>query len=68
MVGARLSFPFEFLLLTPFFPSINSLLLKYQDMQCVANCDNPDPREHVAFKQPVWQTLQMFAGEVSDSE
>lgn len=41
----------------------NSLLNKYQDMQCVANCDSPDPREHQEFSQPVWQTLQMFLGE-----
>lgn len=31
-----------------------------QDMQCVENCDDPDPRNHVLYEQPVWQTLQMF--------
>ena len=31
-----------------------------QDMQCVENCDDPDPRRHVLYEQPVWQTLQMF--------
>lgn len=41
----------------------NSLLNKYQDMQCVENCDHIDPRKHVEFSQPVWQTLQMFLGE-----
>ncbi|GAC73912.1 predicted integral membrane protein [Moesziomyces antarcticus T-34] len=41
----------------------NSLLNKYQDMQCVANCDSPDPRKRQEFSQPVWQTLQMFLGE-----
>ena len=41
----------------------NSLLTKYQDMQCVANCDSPDPRRRQEFSQPVWQTLQMFLGE-----
>ncbi|GAC99413.1 hypothetical protein PHSY_007014 [Pseudozyma hubeiensis SY62] len=41
----------------------NSLLNKYQDMQCVANCDSPDPKQHQEFSQPVWQTLQMFLGE-----
>ncbi|PWY97202.1 hypothetical protein BCV70DRAFT_203090 [Testicularia cyperi] len=41
----------------------NSLLNKYQDMQCVENCDSPDPRKRLEFSQPVWQTLQMFLGE-----
>lgn len=41
----------------------NSLLNKYQDMQCVANCHAKDPKKHVEFSQPVWQTLQMFLGE-----
>lgn len=29
-------------------------------MQCVENCNDPDPRNHVLYEQPVWQTLQMF--------
>ena len=29
-------------------------------MQCVENCDDPNPRHHVLYEQPVWQTLQMF--------
>ncbi len=29
-------------------------------MQCVENCDDPNPRNHVLYEQPVWQTLQMF--------
>ncbi|SNX84057.1 related to nucleotide-sugar transporter [Melanopsichium pennsylvanicum] len=41
----------------------NSLLNKYQDMQCVANCDSSDPKMRQEFSQPVWQTLQMFLGE-----
>lgn len=32
-------------------------------MQCVENCDSPDPADHVEFSQPVWQTAQMFLGE-----
>lgn len=40
-----------------------SLLCKYQDMQCVENCNDPDPLNHVHYEQPVWQTLVMFAGE-----
>lgn len=40
-----------------------SLLIKYQDMQCVENCDDPEPHNHVAYEQPVWQTLIMFVGE-----
>ncbi|KAH8993267.1 hypothetical protein EDB86DRAFT_3235009 [Lactarius hatsudake] len=42
----------------------NSLWSKYQDMQCVENCDDPDSRRHVLYEQPVWQTLQMFLGEM----
>ncbi|KAK0902966.1 hypothetical protein LTR02_007836 [Friedmanniomyces endolithicus] len=38
----------------------NTLLTKYQDMQCVANCNTPRPK---VFEQPVIQTLQMFVGE-----
>ncbi|GJE86894.1 DMT family transporter [Phanerochaete sordida] len=44
--------------------SSNSLWSKWQDMQCVENCDDPNPRNHVLYEQPVWQTLQMFLGEM----
>lgn len=33
-------------------------------MQCVENCNDPDPTHHVLYEQPVWQTLQMFLGEM----
>ncbi|KAG2020860.1 integral membrane protein, variant 4 [Coprinopsis cinerea AmutBmut pab1-1] len=33
-------------------------------MQCVENCSDPDPSKHVLYEQPVWQTLQMFLGEM----
>ncbi|KAG8892777.1 hypothetical protein FRC01_013959, partial [Tulasnella sp. 417] len=34
-------------------------------MQCVENCGPlDDPTTRVYFEQPVWQTLQMFVGEV----
>jgi hypothetical protein len=33
-----------------------------QDMQCVENCD--DPKRQILYEQPVWQTLQMFLGEM----
>ena len=36
------------------------MLQSVQDMQCVENCDDPDPKRHVLYEQPVWQTLQMF--------
>ncbi|SPQ22542.1 6487edd8-0ce3-477f-b830-a7bc5134543d [Thermothielavioides terrestris] len=42
----------------------NTLLTKYQDNQCVRDCDNPDPAKRHHFEQPVIQTLQMFVGEV----
>ncbi len=63
---------FPRVLVIPFGPSTRheqSLILFYkriltfcsaQDMQCVENCDDPDPRRHVLYEQPVWQTLQMF--------
>lgn len=44
-----------------FFHSEPILMLQFvQDMQCVENCDDPDPKRHVLYEQPVWQTLQMF--------
>lgn len=42
----------------------NTLLTKYQDNQCVRDCDNPDPKKRAHFEQPVIQTLQMFVGEM----
>ncbi|KAF2275433.1 uncharacterized protein EI97DRAFT_420457 [Westerdykella ornata] len=42
----------------------NTLLTKYQDMQCVSNCASSDPRRRKHFEQPVLQTLQMFIGEM----
>ncbi|KAI0603517.1 hypothetical protein F4775DRAFT_37150 [Biscogniauxia sp. FL1348] len=42
----------------------NTLLTKYQDNQCVRNCDDPDPKKRVLFEQPVLQTAQMFVGEM----
>ncbi|GAA5837575.1 hypothetical protein JCM9279_006795 [Rhodotorula babjevae] len=41
----------------------NSLMSKYQDMQCVANCDALDQSKQRNFEQPVWQTANMFLGE-----
>ncbi|CAI5759196.1 unnamed protein product [Candida verbasci] len=43
----------------------NSLFTKYQDNQCVLNCDSPDLSKHRNFEQPGIQTLQMFIGELS---
>lgn len=31
-----------------------------KDMQCVENCSDPNPKNHILYEQPVWQTLQMF--------
>ncbi|KAI0807203.1 hypothetical protein C8Q74DRAFT_1187396 [Fomes fomentarius] len=44
--------------------SSNSLWSKWQDMQCLENCDGDDPTRRVLYEQPVWQTLQMFLGEM----
>jgi len=41
----------------------NTLLTKYQDMQCVRHCDSPNPKKRQHFEQPVLQTAQMFVGE-----
>ncbi|KAJ5959812.1 Nucleotide-sugar transporter [Penicillium vulpinum] len=42
----------------------NTILNKYQDMQCVRNCDSPDPSQRKLFEQPVIQTAVMFVGEM----
>ncbi|KAK3944601.1 hypothetical protein QBC46DRAFT_373813 [Diplogelasinospora grovesii] len=42
----------------------NTLLTKYQDNQCVRDCDSADPKRRRNFEQPVIQTLQMFVGEM----
>ncbi|KAI9814148.1 MAG: hypothetical protein M1832_005959 [Thelocarpon impressellum] len=42
----------------------NTLLTKYQDLQCVRDCDSPDPKRRALFEQPVLQTAQMFVGEM----
>ncbi|KAG5948445.1 hypothetical protein E4U60_001865 [Claviceps pazoutovae] len=39
----------------------NTLLGKYQDNQCVRDCDSEHPK---LFEQPVLQTAQMFVGEM----
>ncbi|KAF2837727.1 MFS general substrate transporter [Patellaria atrata CBS 101060] len=39
----------------------NTLLTKYQDNQCVRDCETPNPKR---FEQPVLQTAQMFVGEM----
>ncbi|TKA70186.1 hypothetical protein B0A49_04316 [Cryomyces minteri] len=42
----------------------NTLLTKYQDMQCVRNCSSRNPSHRAHFEQPVIQTAQMFVGEM----
>ncbi|KAJ9154794.1 Integral membrane protein [Pleurostoma richardsiae] len=42
----------------------NTLLTKFQDNQCVRNCNDPDPKKRAHFEQPVIQTAQMFVGEM----
>ena len=43
--------------------ALTTLITKYQDLQCTENCSSPTPSERQSFKQPIWQTDQMFAGE-----
>ncbi|KZF22129.1 hypothetical protein L228DRAFT_230483 [Xylona heveae TC161] len=42
----------------------NTLLSKYQDMQCVRHCHSSDPNRRRYFEQPILQTAQMFVGEM----
>ncbi|KIX01922.1 uncharacterized protein Z518_07861 [Rhinocladiella mackenziei CBS 650.93] len=42
----------------------NTILTKYQDQQCVQNCEDKNPQHHKTFEQPVIQTVQMFIGEM----
>ncbi|PTB35206.1 uncharacterized protein TrAFT101_011309 [Trichoderma asperellum] len=42
----------------------NTLVTKYQDKQCVRNCDDENPARRMYFNQPVIQTAQMFVGEM----
>ncbi|KAM0753747.1 hypothetical protein T439DRAFT_310546 [Meredithblackwellia eburnea MCA 4105] len=42
----------------------NSIFSKWQDVQCVMNCTDPDVSKRVNFEQPVWQTATMFLGEL----
>jgi hypothetical protein len=59
--SSPLTFPADFYIQG----SSNSLWSKWQDMQCVENCADPDPANHVLYEQPVWQTLQMFRASLS---
>jgi hypothetical protein len=34
----------------------NTLLTKFQDQQCVRDCDSENPKRHRTFEQPVIQT------------
>lgn len=43
--------------------TINTILNKLQDIQCVDKCNEQDPNNRIYFEQPVWQTLTMFIGE-----
>ncbi|KAH7335885.1 hypothetical protein B0J17DRAFT_668274 [Rhizoctonia solani] len=42
----------------------NSLLTKWQDNMCIANCEPGNRLPARYFEQPVWQTLNMFVGEM----
>ncbi|KAL6695244.1 hypothetical protein J3F84DRAFT_376506 [Trichoderma pleuroticola] len=42
----------------------NTLVTKYQDKQCVRNCEDENSARRVFFNQPVLQTAQMFVGEM----
>ncbi|KAI8922934.1 hypothetical protein BC831DRAFT_473599 [Entophlyctis helioformis] len=45
--------------------TVNTLLNKLQDLTCVSHCDEPDKTKRHYFEQPVFQTLNMFIGEVA---
>ena len=42
--------------------TVGTLMNKWQDQQCVQNCQAPAKQQH-KFEQPVWQTMIMFVGE-----
>lgn len=42
----------------------NTLFGKLQDRVCVSNCDSEDAASREEFAQPVWQTFNMFIGEL----
>ncbi|KAF5115069.1 hypothetical protein DV454_002515 [Geotrichum candidum] len=42
----------------------NSLLTKFQDKQCVTNCNTDSDAPAELFNQPVFQTVQMFVAEM----
>jgi len=44
--------------------TLQTLIYNLQDNQCVRNCQDPDASKHQKFEQPVWQTAQMFVGEM----
>ncbi|OMJ08788.1 Solute carrier family 35 member F6 [Smittium culicis] len=44
--------------------TLNTILTKMQNYVCVDNCDDPNPKNHLLYSQPVWQTLNMFIGEI----
>jgi nitrate/TMAO reductase-like tetraheme cytochrome c subunit len=39
----------------------NTILSKFQTRECVLNCDGENKE---SFEQPMWQTLNMFVGEM----
>ncbi|ROT38864.1 integral membrane protein [Sodiomyces alkalinus F11] len=56
---------FAFLVAMMLFTGVcNTLLTKYQDMQCVRNCEPGSGAKRATFHQPVLQTAQMFVGEM----
>ncbi|KAI4158130.1 MAG: hypothetical protein LQ342_007727 [Letrouitia transgressa] len=38
----------------------NTLLSKYQDLQCIRNCDSQNPQDIERFSQPVIQTYVLL--------
>lgn len=48
-------------------PADTYITCRFKDMQCVENCNDPNPRNHVLYEQPVWQTLQMFRTSALDA-
>ncbi|PVU93417.1 hypothetical protein BB559_003286 [Furculomyces boomerangus] len=44
--------------------TLNTILTKMQNRICVDNCSDPNSNNHVMFEQPIWQTLNMFIGEM----
>lgn len=48
--------------------TINTILNKLQDLQCVNNCQDPDPANRKYYEQPVWQVRNVLISLMLDAQ